>query len=138
TPARCAAPFSQALRPPSLVTITAHDAANIPRRHAGAAARGTGQPARSVIGGRLFLVVVFLLFAVSSGMLGRLGINHGGVTGAIASKIHPATYMAFFTVALLAIGYRTPVSFFANLVTRQPGTLAFLIATLMLAAYIVL
>lgn len=118
------------------MTITAHDAANMPRRHAGAAARGTGQPAHAVMGGRLFLVVVFLLFAVSSGVLGRLGINHGGISGAMASKIHPATYLAFFTLAFLTIARRNPASFFASVVTRQPGTLAFLIASLMLAAYI--
>ena len=101
------------LRPHSPMTITAHDAAYMPRRGAGAAARGTGQLAHAVTGG-LFLVVVFLLFAVSSGVLGRLGINHGGITGAIASKIHPATYLAFFTLAFLTIARRNPASFFAS------------------------
>jgi hypothetical protein len=115
------------------MTITAHGAAFIRRRSA--AARGTGQLAHAVIGG-LFLLIVFLLFAVSSGVLGRLGINHGGITGAVASKIHPATYSAFLTLALLMIARRNPASFFASAVTRQPGTLAFLVAILMLAAYI--
>lgn len=117
------------------MSIRAHNPAIFPPHNAHVAARGFGQLARAALGA-LFLVVVFLLFAVSSGMLARLGINHGGVTGAMASKIHPATYMAFFTVGLLMVGCRTPTSFFANLVTRQPGTLAFLIAILMLAAYI--
>src|SRR5919206_3450403 len=88
--------------------------------------------------GALFLVIVFLLFAVSSGMLGTLGINHGGVTGAVASKIHPATYLAFFTLALLMVARRNPASFFSAAITRQPGTLTFLLASLMLAAYIVM
>ena len=101
------------------------------------AARGTGQLAHAVVGG-LFLVIVFLLFAVSSGVLGALGINHGGVTGAIASKIHPATYLAFFTLALLIVARRNPASHFASAVTRQPCTLAFLFSILMLAAYIVI
>lgn len=95
------------------------------------------QFAPTLIGG-LFLVIVFLLFAVSSGVLGALGINHGGVTGAVASKIHPATYLAFFTLALLMFARRNPASFFAAVVTRQPGTLTFLLASLMLAAYIVI
>jgi len=115
------------------MTIPAQGAAFIRRRSA--AAHGTGQLAHAVVGG-LFLVIVFLLFAVSSGMLGRLGINHGGVTGAVASKIHPATYLAFFTVMLLTVARRNPASFFATLVTRRPGTLVFLFAILMLAAYI--
>jgi len=123
------------MTPHSPFGIAAHDAAFSPRCREEAAARGTGQLAQAVLGG-LFLVIVFLLFAVSSGMLGRLGINHGGVTGAIASKIHPATYLALFTVALVAVARRNPASFFASLLTRQPGTLAFLLAILMLAAYI--
>lgn len=119
------------------MAITAHDAALAPRRSAQAAARGRGKLAHTAIGA-LFLVIVFLIFAVSSGMLGVLGINHAGVTGAMASKIHPATYLAFFTVALLMAARRNPASFLATLVTRQPGTLMFLLTILMVAAYIVL
>jgi hypothetical protein len=117
------------------MTITGHNAGFI--RRSSTAALGTRQLAHAVTGG-LFLVIVFLLFAVSSGVLGQLGINHGGISGAIASKIHPATYLAFLTLAFLIIVRRNPASFFASVVTRQPGTLAFLITILMLAAYIVL
>jgi hypothetical protein len=117
------------------MTITGHNAAFI--RRSSTAALGTRQLAHAVTGG-LFLVIVFLLFAVSSGVLGQLGINHGGISGAIASKIHPATYLAFLILAFLIIVRRNPASFFASVVTRQPGTLAFLITILMLAAYIVL
>src|SRR6185503_20580503 len=113
------------------MVMTAHDAAFSPRRSAERAAPRTGQLAHAVIAG-LFLVIVFLLFAVSSGMLGALGINHGGVTGSVVSKIHPATYLAFATVALILVAKRNPASFFVNLITRQPGTLAFLITILML------
>ena len=116
------------------MTIIGHDAAFI--RRSSAAARGTRHLAHAITGG-LFLVIVFLLFAVSSGVLGQLGINHGGITGAVASKIHPATYLAFLTIAFLMIARHNPASFFASVLTRQPGTLVFLITTLMLAAYIV-
>lgn len=119
------------------MAIAAQDSTFSYRRGAGAPARGSVQFAPAAIGG-LFLVIVFLLFAVSSGVLGALGINHGGVTGAVASKIHPATYLAFFTLALLMVARRNPASFLAAVVTRQPGTLAFLLSILMLAAYIVL
>jgi hypothetical protein len=116
------------------MTITAHEAF-VPRH--GAAVSRPGQQAHGIVGG-LFLVIVFLLFAVSSGVLGALGINHGGVSGAVTSKIHPATYLSFLTLALLIVARRNPASYFASVVTRQPGTLAFLLATLMLTAYIVL
>jgi hypothetical protein len=117
--------------------MTAHDATFVPRRTAATSARGNRYLAHAVIGG-LFLAVVVLLFAVSSGVLGSLGINHGGVTGAIASKVHPATYLAFLTLALLMVARRNPASNVATLVTRQPGTLAFLLTILLLAAYIVI
>lgn len=93
--------------------------------------------ARAILGA-LFLVIAFLLFAVSSGVLWNLGLNYNGVTGAIASKIHPATYLAFATLGLLILARRNPASFFVALVTRHPGTLAFLLATLLLGAYILL
>src|SRR4051812_27467210 len=83
-----------------------------------------------------FLVMVVLLFAVSSGLLWNLGINYNGVSGAMASKIHPATYLGFLILGLLIVARRNPASFFVSLVTRHPGTLAFLLATLMLGAYI--
>src|SRR6476659_8630464 len=119
------------------MTVTAHHGYFVPRAVAGAAARVARPVAAALIGG-LFLVVVFLLFAVSSGMLGALGINHGGVTGSVVSKIHPATYLAFATVALIVLARRNPASFFVNLITRRPGTFAFLITILMLTSYIVL
>lgn len=85
-----------------------------------------------------FLGIVLLMFAVPAGLLWDLGINYSGVTGAMASKIHPSTYLAVFTLALFIVARRNPASFFVTLVTRHAGTLAFLLATLMLAGWIVL
>ena len=85
----------------------------------------------------LFLGIVLVLFSVSSGVLWNLGINYNGVTGAIASKIHPATYLAFATLGLLMLARRNPASFFVTLVTKHPGTLAFLLATLLVGGIIV-
>lgn len=86
----------------------------------------------------LFIAIVFLLFAVSSGLLWNIGLNYNGVTGAAASKIHPATYLGFATLGLLILARRNPASFFVALVTKHPGTLAFVLATLLLGAIIVL
>src|SRR6476659_7381315 len=119
------------------MTVTAHHGYFVPRAVAGAAARHVRPLGAALVGG-LFLVGVVLLFAVSAGLLGALGINHGGVTGSVVSKIHPVTYLAFATVALIIVARRNPASFFANVITRQPGTLAFLITIVMLTAYIVL
>src|ERR1043165_7546390 len=86
----------------------------------------------------LSLVIVALLFAVSGGLLWSLGVNYDGVTGAIASKIHPATYLAMLTLAVLIVARRNPASYLVELITRHPGTLTFLLATLLLGAYIAL
>jgi hypothetical protein len=97
----------------------------------------TGPRVHALIAGS-FLAIVVLLFAVPSGLLWDLGINYNGVTGAIASKIHPATYLTVFTFTLLIVARRNPASFFVTFVTRHPGTLMLLLATLMLGAYILL
>ena len=71
------------------MSMPAH-ATSIPLgRTSGARSRGI---AHALIAG-LFLVIVVLLFAVSSGLLWVLGINYSGITGSMASKIHPATYL---------------------------------------------
>src|SRR3954464_3238961 len=101
------------------MTLTAHERPFIPHYGGDTATRGARPLACAVTGG-LFLVIVFLLFAVSSGMLGALGINHGGITGSVVSKIHPATYLGFATLALIIVVRRNPASFFANLIIRQP------------------
>ena len=102
-----------------------------------AAAREARPLARTLIGG-LFFAIALLLFAVSSGVLWNLGVNYNGVTGAVASKIHPATYLAFATLGLVILARRNPASFFVALVTRHPGTLAFLLAALLVGGTIVL
>jgi hypothetical protein len=119
------------------MSSAAHAVAAPPQR-AAAARRGPARSAAQVMLAGLFLAITTLLFTVSSGLLWNLGINYSGLTGAIASKIHPATYLASFTFALLILARRNPASFFVGLVTRHSGTLAFLLATLLLAAYILL
>jgi len=116
------------------MSMPAH-AVSFPMRETRAAR--TGGIAHALIAA-LFLVIVGLLFAVSSGLLWEFGINYSGITGSMASKIHPATYLTVVTFALFVLARRNPASFFVGLITRHPGTLTFLMATLLLAAYIVL
>jgi hypothetical protein len=88
--------------------------------------------------GALFTVAVVMLFVLSGGVLWELGINYDGLTGSTAAKIHPGTYLMIVTFALLVVARRNPAAFVATFVTRYPGALAFLIATVLLGAYIVL
>ena len=101
------------------------------------AGSGIGPRAHMVIAA-LYLVIVFMLFTMSSSVLWEFGLNHNGVTGSVASKIHPATYLTFLTVGFLFIARPNPAAFPVALVTRHPGALAFLAATLLLGAYIAL
>jgi hypothetical protein len=91
---------------------------------------------RPVIAGLLMLITI-MMFRLSGGMLWDLGISYEGITGSPVSKIHPATYLTFFTFALLMVARRNPASFLALLVTRYPGALLFLISSVILGLYIV-
>jgi hypothetical protein len=88
--------------------------------------------------GILFAVIVAMMFTLSGSVLWDFGLNYSGLTGAAASKIHPATYLAFATIGLLILARRNPVSFFVKLVTRYPGALVFLIAIALLGSFIVI
>ena len=94
-------------------------------------------PARTLIAA-LFALIVVMMLTLSGSVLWELGLNYSGVTGAPASKIHPATYLAFATFGLLIAGRRNPASFFVTLLTRNPGALVFLVAIALLGLVIVL
>lgn len=55
---------------------------------------------------RLFLMAIAALFAVPGGMLWDLGLNYDGVSGAMMSKIYPATYLSFAAFVLLLLTRR--------------------------------
>ncbi len=78
--------------------------------------------------GRLLFLDVAVLFAVSGGMLWMLGLNYDGVTGSMASKIHPATYLAVFCFLLLLFTRRNPVAVVTTVASRQPGAMTMLLA----------
>jgi hypothetical protein len=100
------------------------------------------QPAARTVSRRLiaalFTLAVLALFTLSGGVLWVLGVNYDGLTGSMAAKIHPATYLVLLTFGLLIAARRNPAAFVALFVTRYPGALVFLLATLSLGAYIVL
>jgi hypothetical protein len=88
--------------------------------------------------GAMFTLAVVIMFALSGGIMWELGVNYDGLAGSTATKIHPSTYLVFATFALLVVARRNPASFLARFITRYPGPLAFLIATMLLGAYIIL
>lgn len=85
----------------------------------------------------LLKTVVALLFIVSGGMLWELGLNYDGISGAPASKIHPATYVTVFTFVLFVLARRHPGSLMPKLISRHPGSLVFLVATCAVLLFVV-
>jgi hypothetical protein len=96
------------------------------------------RPLEHSVVGALFALIVVMMFTLSGSVLWDLGLNYSGLTGAAASKIHPATYLSVVTFALLVLARRNPASYFVTLVTRHPGALVFLIAISLLGCFIVL
>jgi hypothetical protein len=80
---------------------------------------------------------VALLFTVSGGMLWELGLNYDGISGAMASKIHPATYSTVCAFTLFLVSRRNPASFLPKLIVYHPGSLAFLIATTAVMLFVI-
>jgi hypothetical protein len=95
------------------------------------------RPSSRPVVAMLFTAIVAMLFTLSGGVLWDLGVNYDGITGAAASKIHPATYLGLATFGLFAVARRNPVGFVAMFITRYPGALCFLLATALLGLYIV-
>src|SRR5215470_14675163 len=85
----------------------------------------------------LFTATVAMMFTLSGGVLWQLGVNYDGITGSVASKIHPATYLGLATFGLFAVARRNPAGFVAMFITRYPGALCFLLATGLLGLAIV-
>jgi hypothetical protein len=102
-----------------------------------------GIPARSAPLSRLVVSVliklaVLLLFTVSGGMLWEAGLNYDGITGAAASKIHPATYVTVLAFVLFVLGRRNPASLLSKLASHHPGSVLFFVATMSVLAFIVI
>ena len=95
-------------------------------------------PASSRVLSALVTLIVLLLFTVSGGMLWELGLNYDGITGAPASKIHPATYATVVAFALFVLARRNPASLVPKLASQRPGSVVFFFAAISVLAFIVI
>jgi hypothetical protein len=96
------------------------------------------EPVASQVLSALVKMTVLLLFTVSGGMLWELGLNYDGITGAPASKIHPATYVTVVAFMLFVLARRNPASLVAKLASRRPGSVVFFFATFSVLTFIVI
>lgn len=84
---------------------------------------------------RLFLLEMATLFTISGGLLWNFGINYDGLSGAMASKIHPATYGAVLIVIGIVSLTHNPVVTLFGLLRRELGSLTLLVATFLVLIF---
>ncbi|SDM25332.1 hypothetical protein SAMN05216360_101337 [Methylobacterium phyllostachyos] len=85
-----------------------------------AAPAQTGAAARA----ETFVLIVWaaILVGVSGGMLWAVGLNYDGLTGAAASKIHPATYLAVALFGWMLLRAGNPVVPVVQALGRKPAS----------------
>ncbi len=86
----------------------------------------------------LTMMVVGLLFAVSSLMLNRLHIPYDISGGSPFSKIHPATYLASIAMFGWLMGRFNPIAELESFFAQNKGTAVFLLCLLVVALDILL
>ncbi len=96
------------------------------------------RPFATRLGAALALLIALAMFTLSGGVLWTLGINYDGITGSAATKIHIATYLTAMTFLLMLVFSRHPVVFAASALSRNPGAITFLVAALLLGAFIII
>src|SRR4051812_41243536 len=84
----------------------------------------------------LALATVAVAFAISSYALIRFGINYGDTGGALAAKIHPATYLLAMAVLARIVLQGRPTYFMIAAAARHRGAVAFLWIVTCLLAYV--
>ncbi|MGH1569741.1 VpsF family polysaccharide biosynthesis protein [Methylobacterium sp. P31] len=67
------------------------------------------------------VVWALILVGVSGGLLWTLGLNYDGISGAAASKIHPATYLAVALTGWMLLRAGNPVVPVAQALNRFPA-----------------
>src|SRR5205807_3511281 len=83
----------------------------------------------------LYLGCLALLFTVAGGLLWDLGLNYDGVSGAAASKIHPATYLALLTFAIMLLARRYRGASIFRFLTVERGPLALMTTTMLVLLF---
>lgn len=97
-----------------------------------------GRPAgRSGVSAGFLLLVTVAVFAVSGGMLWKVGINYEGLTGNGPSKIHPSTYLACLFFAWTVLSAASIPGTLADMAERRPASLFLLAATFLYFAAVV-
>ena len=82
-------------------------------------------------------LVLILLFTISAMLLFQLGIHYESPGGSALHKIHPATFLATFTLGFFILRYSHPLVYANDLMKQHKGTVIFLLSWVLLLAYLV-
>ena len=85
----------------------------------------------------LFVLAIASFYTVSGGMLWLVGYNYDGLTGSPITKIHPGTYLTLLVLCMAAVEQGNPIAFVVESARRQPASLFFLFAALVVFVEIV-
>jgi hypothetical protein len=80
---------------------------------------------------------ILLTLFLSSLMLARFGVSYEEAGGPGWQKVHPATLIATLAIAALAFARGNPFLFVDDVLSRQPGAMAFLTMVFVMTAYTV-
>jgi hypothetical protein len=93
----------------------------LPRRYSAPARTGAVLRGLARAETAAFVVWALILVGVSGGLLWALGLNYDGISGAAASKIHPATYLAVALTGWTLLRAGNPVIPVAQALSRRPA-----------------
>ena len=82
-------------------------------------------------------LMLVLLFTISAMLLFQLGIHYESPGGSVLHKIHPATFLAVFTLGFFILRHSHPVVYANDLMKQHKGTLIFLLGWCLLLAYLI-
>lgn len=84
------------------------------------------------------LAAMVLLFGVSGGMLWHAGYNYEGLTGSVATKIHPYTYVIVAVFFIEAAKSGNPFGYLAEAARLRPASILLLAATVLMFIHILI
>lgn len=84
------------------------------------------------------LAAIIVLFGMSGGMLWHLGYNYEGLSGSVASKIHPYTYLIVVIFVAAALSSGNPIGFASRAARARPASALLFISALLLVVHIAL
>lgn len=83
------------------------------------------------------VLIVALVFGVPGGLLWMVGYNYDGLSGSMATKIHPSTYLIFLMAGWAAVASGNPVGYAVRGASLHPASFLLVVAAMVMFATVV-